>query len=248
MKIYGLIGYPLSHSFSQTFFNEKFFREDIKETQYKNFELKSIELFPLWLKENSGICGLNVTIPYKEKIINYLDELDNNAKKVGAVNTIKVLKNGKTRGFNTDITGFEKTFTPYLKNHHNKALILGTGGAAKAVQYVLRKKNILYTSVSRTEKNNAITYEELDKQTIKSHPIIINTTPVGQSPNDLDFPDIPYTAIGKDHLVYDLIYNPPTTIFMIKAKQNGAKAKGGLEMLYIQAEAAWDIWNNELYD
>lgn len=241
-SVYGLIGYPLSHSFSPDYFRKKFAREGI-DAVYRLFPLASINELPNLLNEHPSISGLNVTIPYKEQVIPFLDDIDDAAKAVGAVNCIKI-DNGKLKGYNTDVIGFKQSLTPLLQTHHNNALILGTGGAAKAVEYVLSKLNISYSLVSSSGKEGSIAYSDITDLTIKEHPLIINTTPLGMHPNTDTSPDLPYSAIGQKHLVYDLIYNPEETSFLKKGKAQGATTKNGYEMLVLQAEASWDIWSN----
>ncbi len=238
---YGLIGYPLGHSFSATYFTEKFYREDIPNTRYQAFPLARIEDLKSLLKTTKKLKGLNVTIPYKTQVIPFLDELDETAKKVGAVNTIK-LSNGKLIGYNTDVVGFEQSLKPLLQKYHQKALILGTGGAAQSVIYVLQKLGIAYQLVSRTAGIDKLAYSDLTETHLKEHLLIINTTPLGMAPNDQSFPLIPYEFVNQQHLFYDLVYNPEKTIFLIKGKLQGATIKNGKEMLILQAEKAWDIW------
>jgi len=237
MKTYGLIGKNISYSFSRNYFNNKFKNESISNSQYINFEIDNLsELNNIFNTDN---YGFNVTIPYKEAIIPYLDSLDIHSKKIGAVNTIKI-ENGKKIGFNTDWIGFKKSIEPLLKPHHTKALILGTGGASKAVIYALEQLKIETLIISRSGK---ITYKDLSEEIIQNHTIIINCTPVGTFPNVDSAPDIPYNFITNNHLAYDLIYNPAETLFLIKCKEKGATIKNGLEMLEIQAEESWKIWN-----
>lgn len=238
MKTYGLIGKNISYSFSRNYFANKFKKEDIKNSQYINFDIDNLsELNNIFNTDN---YGFNVTIPYKEAIIPYLDSLDFHAEKIGAVNTIK-LENGKKIGFNTDWIGFKKSIEPLLNSHHTKALILGTGGASKAVIYALDQLKIETLMVSRYGE---ISYEDLSEEIIQNHAIIINCTPVGTFPNVDAAPEIPYHFITKNHLAYDLIYNPTETLFLKKCKEKGAVVKNGLEMLEIQAEASWKIWNS----
>lgn len=238
MKTYGLIGKNISYSFSRNYFANKFKKEDIKNSQYINFDIDNLsELNNIFNTDN---YGFNVTIPYKEAIIPYLDSLDFHAEKIGAVNTIK-LENGKKIGFNTDWIGFKKSIEPLLKSHHTKALILGTGGASKAVIYALDQLKIETLIVSRYGKTS---YQDLSEEIIQNHAIIINCTPVGTFPNVDAAPEIPYHFITKNHLAYDLIYNPAETLFLKKCKEKGAVVKNGLEMLEIQAEASWKIWNS----
>lgn len=246
MQKYGLIGYPLKHSFSIGYFNEKFKAENI-DAEYVNFEIPTINDFMQVIEENPDLCGLNVTIPYKEQVIPFLDELDKDTAKIGAVNVIKLVRlpKGKVKlvGYNSDIIGFTQSIEPLLQSHHKKALILGTGGASKAVYHGLNNLGIESTFVSRTKKNNKfLTYEELTPEVMASHTVIVNTTPVGMFPK-VDFcPNIPYEQLTSDHLLYDLLYNPNETLFMKKGQAQGAITKNGLEMLLLQAFAAWEIW------
>lgn len=238
MKTYGLIGKNISYSFSRNYFNNKFNNENILNSQYINFDIDSLSKLNNIF--NINYFGFNVTIPYKEAIILYLDSLDFHAEKIGAVNTIKI-ENGKKIGFNTDWIGFKKSIEPLLKSHHNKALILGTGGASKAVIYALDQLEIKTLIVSRNGKTS---YEDLSEEIIQNHTIIINCTPVGTFPNVDSAPEIPYNFITNNHLAYDLIYNPAETLFLKKCKEKGADIKSGLEMLEIQAEESWEIWNS----
>ena len=245
MKKYGLIGYPLKHSFSKQYFNNKFISESIDAT-YLNFELSSIKEFPNVLTDHKDLCGLNVTIPYKEQIIPYLDGLAN-AKEIGAVNVIKFDRSkGKLRliGYNSDIIGFQESIEPLLKEYHKKALILGTGGASKAVFHGLKNLNISAKFVSRTKKEDCLTYEELTPEIMNDYMVIVNATPVGMYPNVDSAPDIPYNLLTDKHLLYDLLYNPDVTLFMQRGKAQGATVKNGLEMLLLQAFHAWAIWNS----
>lgn len=241
MKLYGLIGYPLGHSFSKKYFTEKF-QTDNLDCGFENFPIEHIGLLPEVLSNNPNLLGLCVTIPYKEKVIPYLHELSDEVKHIGACNSIQI-KNGKLTGYNTDTAGFEKSLQTKLQPHHTRALILGTGGASKAVAYVLEKKNIAFRKVSRTGINGAMTYDSLSAADITDHPLIINTSPVGTYPNEDTFPDIPYDALTPHHLLFDLVYNPPKTIFLQKGEEKGAAILNGYEMLVEQAEASWRIWN-----
>jgi shikimate dehydrogenase len=243
MKVYGLIGYPLGHSFSKGFFAEKFTKENIKDCIYDNFPLSTIEAFPALLKEQPDLCGLNVTIPYKQAVIPYLDELSPAAAQIKAVNCIRFIDGVKT-GFNTDAIGFRRSLEPLLKAHHTNALILGTGGAAKAVQYVFEALNIPYKLVSRQATAEAVTYDQLDGDVMEENTIIINTTPLGMYPNEEAAPELPYQFLSSQHLLYDLIYNPAITSFLKQGKDKGATIKNGHEMLVLQAEASWEIWND----
>ena len=242
MKTYGLIGKNIDYSFSRSFFKKKFELENLN-CEYKNFDIDIVDKFPSILKINKKINGLNVTIPYKETIIPFLDEIDFEAQKIGAVNTIKI-KNNKLIGYNTDHYGFTKTLIPYLNNNHNSALILGTGGASKAVSFALNKLKIRSQFVSRDPKlNKHISYKCLTKDIIKNNTIIINCTPIGTYPNIKDSPDIPYKHITQDHILFDLIYNPVQTKFLEKGFQAKAQTINGLRMLELQAEKSWKIWN-----
>lgn len=242
MYKFGLIGKNIDYSFSKTHFTTKFESENLPYS-YENFDIKDISQFSDILKQNESILGLNVTIPYKEQIIPFLDELSKTASKIGAVNTIKFHPSGKTEGFNTDYYGFKKSIEPYLKSHHKNALILGTGGASKAVAYALNKLKIRCDYVSRSANPKAkYVYTELTEEIIKNHQVIINCTPIGTYPNVNECPDIPYDGITKDHLLYDLIYNPIQTKFLMCGEILGAKICNGSKMLEYQAEKAWDIW------
>lgn len=245
MQKYGLVGYPLKHSFSIGYFNEKFSSEKI-EAEYINFEIPDINNFPEIIEANPNLHGLNVTIPYKEKVIPYLDELDKQTAAIGAVNVIKIIRNkgGKAKliGYNSDIIGFTQSIQPLLQSHHKKALILGTGGASKAVFHGLKNLGIEAKFVSRTARFGMLTYEELNAEIIKEYTVIVNCTPVGMYPKVDACPDIPYEAITSEHLLYDLLYNPNITLFMKKGEAKGAVTKNGLEMLLLQAFAAWEIW------
>ena len=246
MRKYGLIGYPLKHSFSSRYFNEKFKAENI-DAEYVNFEIPDIIGLIDVLSENTNLGGLNVTIPYKEKVIPYLDELDPDAAKIGAVNVIKFCKQSKGKdkliGYNSDIIGFTQSIEPLLQPHHKKALILGTGGASKAIRVGLNKLGLETTFVSRTPKNGQLGYHELTADIMEQYQVIVNCTPVGMYPKVDVCPDIPYDLLTPKHLLYDLLYNPDTTLFMKKGAQHGAQTKNGLEMLLLQAFNAWDIWN-----
>ena len=244
-KLYGLVGYPLGHSFSENFFNQKFEAESIN-AQYVNFEIPSIEDITQVINGNQNLNGLNVTIPYKEQVIPFLDEIDENATNIGAVNVIKFIKgkNGevKLKGYNSDIIGFCDSLKPLLTQHHTHALILGTGGAAKAVACGLKSLGIETIYVSRTKKEGALTYEELTPMIMDKYKVIVNTSPIGMYPHVDKCPNIPYELLTPEHLCYDLIYNPDVTLFMKKAKEQGSIVKNGLEMLLLQAFAAWEIW------
>lgn len=245
-KVFGLIGQTVSHSFSKSYFDEKFFREGLRDHHYELFPLKSITEIEDLIQTTKGLSGLNVTIPYKEQVIKYLHEVDPAAKKIGAVNVIKI-QNGKRKGFNTDMDAFYETIEKWLpKDKTFSALVLGTGGSSKSVQEALIKLKIPYKLVSRTASQGNYVYEDLEKQPkiITDSNLIINTTPLGMHPNTNTMPPIDYELLSGDHYVYDLIYNPARTMFLQKAEMHGATAKNGLEMLHVQAEKSWSIWNN----
>jgi shikimate dehydrogenase len=239
---FGLIGKNISYSFSQKYFTNKFKEEKIKNSTYHNFDIKSIDEISDVLKKNPFLKGLNVTIPYKEVVINKIDKLNNKAFEIGAINTIKITKKGKLIGYNTDEYGFRKSLKPHLKKHHKKALILGTGGASKAIAFALKKLDIGYNYVSR-KKTYDFNYKNLTSKIIEEHQIIINCTPLGTFPNIEERPEIPYEAINSNHLLYDLIYNPSETSFLKKGKIKGATIINGESMLELQAEKSWRIWN-----
>jgi len=245
-KKYGLIGATVSHSFSKSYFDEKFFREGLRDYHYDLYSLPTIEDLKKLLEETPELEGLNVTIPYKEKVVKFLNEIDPEAKKIGAVNVIKI-KDGKLKGYNTDSDAFYETLEKWFpKTETSKALILGSGGSAKAVKQALKKLGISFETVSREKGKAEHTYEDLenDNTIIASAQLIINTTPLGMSPNTNSFPPIDYEQLTADHYVYDLIYNPARTLFLQKAEMRGSHIKNGLEMLHVQAEKAWAIWNN----
>ncbi|WP_071145539.1 shikimate dehydrogenase family protein [Bacteroides ihuae] len=244
MQKYGLIGYPLKHSFSIGYFNEKFSSESI-DAEYVNFEIPNINEFVKVIEENPNLCGLNVTIPYKELVMPFLNEIDKDTKAIGAVNVIKIIREkGKVKlvGYNSDIIGFTQSIQPLLQPHHHKALILGTGGASKAVFHGLKKLGIEGTFVSRRTRFGMYSYEELTPEIIKEYTVIVNCTPVGMYPKADICPNIPYEHLTSEHLLYDLLYNPNVTLFMKKGEAQGATTKNGLEMLLLQAFAAWEIW------
>ena len=244
-KLYGLLGYPLVHSFSQNYFNQKFESENI-DAEYINFEIPDVGMLMEVVAENENLNGLNVTIPYKEQVIPFLDEIDPAASEAGAVNVIKFIrgKDGlRLKGYNSDIIGFTDSIKSLLKPHHQSALVLGTGGAAKAVSYSLRKLGLEVQLVSRRKSANTLVYEELTKNDLKTHKVIVNTTPLGMYPNVDTCPDIPYRYLTSQHLCYDLIYNPDETLFLKNSRLAGAQVKNGLEMLLLQAFASYSIWN-----
>jgi shikimate dehydrogenase len=243
MKRYGLIGYPLSHSFSQKYFTDKFQQEGIAGCVYENFPLASIDEFAALIQNNPDLNGLNVTIPYKEKVIPFLTAQSNVVKTIGACNCIRI-ENGELTGHNTDVVGFEESLRPLLQPHHKKALVLGTGGAAKAVHYVLDKLGIAFYEVSRTPANTRqISYQQVDEAVIKEHEVIINTSPLGMYPKIDECPPLPYQALTSKHYLFDLVYNPAKTLFLQKGEEQGAAIKNGHDMLIVQAEESWRIWN-----
>lgn len=243
MKTYGLVGKNIDYSFSRTYFTEKFKRENIA-ANYRNFDLEDISQFPQILEKNPNISGLNVTIPYKQAVIPFLDKLSADAEKIGAVNTIKIEKDRSLTGHNTDFTGFRESLQELLKEHHRKALILGTGGASKAVAYALEDLGIQYKFVSRKAGNDRLDYAAIDQRLLQEFSIIVNCTPLGTFPDIEKHPPLPFQYINSDHLVYDLIYNPESTKLMDLARKQGASVSNGLKMLVLQAEAAWRIWNS----
>ncbi|MCK5815154.1 MAG: shikimate dehydrogenase [Flavobacteriaceae bacterium] len=244
---FGLIGKNISYSFSEGYFSKKFKKLNLKELTYKNFDIPEIMEFPFLIyQREEEFIGFNVTIPYKESIIKYLNSLDPDAEKIGAVNTIKVMDNNELVGFNTDAFGFENSLKPQLKEHHKKALILGTGGASKAVAFVLDKLGIEFLYVSRNpSKENEISYTDLSEELMESHKLLLNCSPVGTHPNIDKAPAIPYEFITNKHYLFDLIYNPSKTKFLANGEEKGAQIKNGLEMLELQAERSWEIWNND---
>lgn len=248
MQKYGLIGYPLKHSFSQRFFFEKFKAEHI-DAAYFNFEISDISQLHLIIEDNPNLCGLNVTIPYKEKVIPYLDDLSSDAAAIGAVNVIKISRDDekiRLTGHNSDVIGFQDSIAPLIKkNNQAKALILGTGGASKAVHKGLENLGIESKFVSRTPKTACFTYDELTAKVIAEYTVIVNSTPLGTFPDIDNAPDIPYQFLTKDHLLYDLVYNPEETKFLHLGKVQGAAVKNGYEMLERQAIAAWNIWKQK---
>ncbi len=248
MKTFGLIGYPLTHSFSQKFFSEKFKKENNLHTRYLNFPIEHVEGLIEIIEQHKDLYGLNVTIPHKEGVKIYLDELDEVAQSIGAVNTIKIYRNGeelKLKGFNTDAHGFYHSLKPFLNEKHRQALILGTGGSSKSVAYVFNRLEIPFTFVSRNPTDQGqLNYKQLSKEIIGKTQLIVNTSPVGMYPNIHSCPDIPYEYLSENHLLYDLIYNPEETLFLKKGREKGAQTLNGLSMLYLQAEKSWEIWNS----
>lgn len=246
MKVFGLIGFPLSHSFSKRYFTDKFESANIATCQYELFPIERAHELSDLLQKNPSIRGLNVTIPHKVAVIPLLDEVDEAAAQIGAVNCIAVeTRSGKRslKGYNTDAYGFAESLKPLLTPHHRQALILGNGGAAKAVKYVLESLDIPYRVVSRKPEPGNLHYDELNESLLQTHPLIINTSPLGMAPAIDTYPPIPYEYLTDQHLAYDLVYNPEQTAFLKKAADRGAQTKNGLEMLYLQAERSWEIWN-----
>lgn len=242
MRTFGLVGRDIDYSFSRKYFSEKFSNSNIA-AQYLNFDISEITKFPNLVNENE-LSGLNVTIPYKEQVIPYLDRLDEHAGKIKAVNTIKFEKDGSITGYNTDYWGFLEALKPHLSAHQQKALILGTGGASKAIAYALNRLNIEFSFVSRKRITDGFTYQDLDEKILETYTVIINCTPLGTFPNVEACPEIPFGYISEKHLVFDLIYNPSETKLMSLAANQGATCLNGLRMLELQAEKAWTIWNS----
>jgi len=240
-KIVGLIGYPLSHSFSRKYFTDKFRKEGISGFEYRNFEIEDVGKIKEVISSNPGLIGLNVTIPYKESIIPYLDELSPEAEEIGAVNTICIHNSGLS-GHNTDHIGFSRTMDLILDKKPSGALILGTGGASKAVEFSLKERGIPYRYVSRKPAGNALSYKDINKDTISRYPLVINTTPLGMYPEINSKPEIPYDLLGAGNYLIDLVYNPDKTLFLEEGEKAGASTINGLPMLVSQAEASWDLW------
>ncbi|MDA0314038.1 MAG: shikimate dehydrogenase [Bacteroidetes bacterium] len=245
MRKFGLIGFPLGHSFSKKYFTEKFSHEGRSDCQFKLYEFPQVTDFPALIQREKGLEGLSVTIPYKEQIIPYLDALDPACERIGAVNCIRI-RNGKKVGFNTDYLGFKQSLQSWLGDTIPAALVLGTGGAAKAVQQALRDLGVSFLLVSRTKQEGQLTYPDLseNKAWLQNHPLVINTTPLGTFPKVEGMPELPLEQLNGRHLVYDLVYNPPITLLMQECMARGGKAKNGQDMLELQAEAAWRIWNS----
>ena len=247
MDKYGLIGHPLGHSFSISYFNEKFQNEGI-DAEYINFDIPSIDDLPEVLDSNPELKGLNVTIPYKEKVISFLDSVSPEARAIGAVNVIRVTHKGnniKLKGFNSDVIGFTKSIEPMLERCHRKALILGTGGASKAGKYGLDALGLESVFVSRYERPGTIQYETITPEVVKEYNVIVNCTPLGMFPRTNECPKLPYEALDEHNILYDLLYNPDETLFMYKGRRQGATVKNGLEMLLLQAFASWEFWNGK---
>ena len=250
MDKYGLIGYPLVHSFSISYFNQKFIDEKI-DAVYENFEIPTIDLLPEVIDSNPDLRGLNVTIPYKQKVMPFLDAISQEAMAIGAVNVIKVTREGgksRLKGYNSDVIGFTKSIESMLEKFHKKALILGTGGASNAVDYGLKSLGLETVFVSRYQRPGTIQYEDITPDIIKEYNVIVNCTPCGMYPHTEECPKLPYEAMDNRTILYDLIYNPDTTLFMKKGAEHGANTKNGLEMLLLQAFASWDFWHGKEQD
>jgi shikimate dehydrogenase len=242
MRVFGLIGFPLSHSFSKKYFTRKF-REDGIDAEYENFPLQDITGLPSVIKDHPSLEGINVTIPHKQSVIAYLHKISEVVRETGACNCLRI-RNNTLEGFNTDVMGFEASLSAHLAPAHNKALVIGTGGAAKAVCYVLGKKGIPYLQVSRTSRGEIVGYKDISPAVVREHRLIINTTPLGMFPDTGSFPDIPYDALGEGHYLFDLVYNPSITLFLQKGRERGAIIENGYHMLELQAEESWKIWNS----
>jgi len=246
-RLYGLIGYPLEHSFSPGYFKQKFAALGLNDADYRLFPLENIADFPAFMKRHPGLEGVNITIPHKEAIMAYLDEVDLAAREIGAVNTVQInQKSEKTylKGYNTDYIGFRKSIEKELQPKHRMALVLGTGGSSKAVVYALKQLNVPCQLVSRSVKAGELSYQDLDAACLRDYQIIVNTTPLGMFPHINQAPDIPYHLLNDSHLLFDLIYNPEETRFLQKGKEQGAAVMNGQEMLEMQADAAWRVWND----
>jgi shikimate dehydrogenase len=243
MELYGLIGYPLGHSFSKKYFTQKFESSGMNDCRYELFSIESISLFGEIIRNNPSLKGLNVTIPYKKAVLAYLDDRSDIPKGLNACNCIKII-DGRTMGYNTDVIGFERSIMARLKPHHNSALILGNGGATEAVKFVFTKNNISYKVVGR-KGNTDFTYDQLNETIIASHTVIVNTTPLGMYPDENTCPEIPYRYINSKHHLFDLVYNPEKTLFLKKGEELGATVQNGYEMLLLQAEESWKIWERD---
>jgi shikimate dehydrogenase len=248
MRKFGLIVYPLGHSFSKKYFSDKFIRDNISDCQYENYPLTSIDLLAELISNNSDLYGLNVTIPYKSAVIQYLDIIDEQARSIGAVNVLKFKKSGDKvllKGFNTDIDGFRNSILPYLGERVINALVLGTGGGAKAVCYVLAKFGIKVTSADIIKIEGVLNYSEITDNILMSNQLIVNTTPLGMFPDILGKPDLNYSRLNENHILFDLVYNPELTSFLKAGREQGCTTISGIKMLHSQAERAWEIWNDE---
>ena len=248
MRKFGLIGYPLGHSFSNEYFAGKFQNEHINDCSYENYPIYNLKLLPFLIDADNELCGLNVTIPYKSAVILYLDHITQEAEEIGAVNVIKIKRSeGKVKlsGFNSDVTGIRDTLLPYITESKGNAIVLGTGGSSRAVCYVLKKLGLNVTLVSRNKKKGVISYDDIDLRLINSTRLIVNTTPLGMFPDIAGKPDINYRLLNEKHILFDLVYNPELTSFLRMGKEQGCKTISGIKMLHSQAEKAWEIWNDE---
>jgi shikimate dehydrogenase len=249
MRKFGLIGYPLGHSFSKKYFAEKFIKENITDCVYENFPLENLDHFREMIFSDHEICGLNVTIPHKTAVINLLDKIEPEASEIGAVNVIKIYRHPQNivlKGYNSDVTGIRDTLLPFMGKNVRNALVLGTGGSSKAVCYVLEKLGIIVDKVSRERKPGMLIYSDIDSSIIDNHQLIINTTPLGMFPNVQSKPDFDYNRLNKNHVLFDLVYNPELTAFLRMGAERGCTILSGLKMLHSQAEKSWEIWNNEI--
>lgn len=248
MRKFGLIGYPLGHSFSKKYFTEKFLSERISDCSYDNYPLENLDLFRDLIASDDELFGLNITIPYKSEIIGFLDTIDSEAKEIGAVNVIKIKRLNDTvklSGYNSDITGIKDTLLPYISNNITHALVLGTGGSSMAVCYVLKRFGLTVNLVSRDRKQGVMTYSDIDQERLNNTQLIVNTTPLGMFPNTGTMPDINYKGLNRSHILFDLVYNPELTTFLKMGAEHGCTVISGIKMLYSQAEKAWRIWNDE---
>jgi shikimate dehydrogenase len=250
MRKYGLIGYPLGHSFSKTYFAEKFHNENISDCSYDNYPLKSLDLFPGLIRSDRELCGLNVTIPYKSDIIRFLNQVDPEAEEIGAVNVIKIHRDdGKTSlyGYNSDVTGIRDTLLPFMSKQVRNAVILGTGGSSRAVCHVLSQFGLKITLVSRVRKAGVLSYTDLNPEILEDAQLIVNTTPLGMFPDIDNKPDLDYKILNSKHILFDLVYNPGLTAFLNMGKKQGCITISGIKMLHSQAERAWEIWNDDSF-
>jgi shikimate dehydrogenase len=248
MRKYGLIGYPLGHSFSKTYFAAKFQKEHIRNCRYDNFPISDLGMLPQLLTDEPELCGLNVTIPYKSEIFRFLDFIDQEAREIGAVNVLKIRRSGpkiELYGFNSDITGIYDSLSAYINEGIRNAIILGTGGSSLAVRHVLKKSGIIFTQVSRYRKQGVLSYSDLDRGILENSRLIINTTPLGMYPDIDSRPDINYSILDERHILFDLVYNPEITSFLRSGRERGCSIITGLKMLHSQAEKSWEIWNDE---
>ncbi|MFH0843109.1 MAG: shikimate dehydrogenase [Bacteroidota bacterium] len=248
MRKFGLIGYPLGHSFSARYFAEKFTREGISDCEYRNYPIECLDEFTELVRSNKDLCGLNVTIPYKTEIIRYIDEKEHAVNDIGSVNVLKIRRaGGKTiiSGFNSDVTGIKSSLGHYLEKGISKAIILGTGGSSKAVSYVLKQAGLGMTFVSRKKKHGCLAYSDLTPESLRESDLIVNTTPLGMFPDTGSMPAIDYNSLSEKHILFDLVYNPEITAFLRKGKERGCRIVTGLGMLYAQAERSWEIWNDD---